>query len=138
MNIQEVLGKAIYDALSSHPDIGSTQISRGNAQPNLSVNTIPYILMTLASGGILNDAPYDAADAEMLIIGLANSGTQVSALSTIIEESLRNKELTYPDGWHSWSTVRQTDLFSRSLTVQDEEWYQEGAYYRFRISRAKD
>lgn len=138
MNAQDVLGKAIYDALKAHPSIGSLEISRGNAQPDLALNPLPYILMTLASGGLLNDAPYDAIDAEMLVLGVANQGTEASSIATIIEESLKNKVIAYPDGWVSWSTIRQTDFFSRSLAVQDEQWYQEGAYYRFRASKNKD
>lgn len=138
MNAQDILGKAIIDAISLNPDYDNTEIARGNAQPPLEDHPIPYILMTLASGGLLNDAPYDAIDAEMLIVGIANSGIQASALATLIEDSLKNKVISYSDGWVSWSTVRQTDLFSRSLSVQDEQWYQEGAYYRFRSSKGKN
>lgn len=137
MNAQDVLGKAIIDAISTHPDIGDIEMARGNAQPPLEDHPLPYILMTLASGGLLNDAPYDAIDAEMLIFGIANTGVEASSLATIIEESLKNKHITYSDGWYSWATVRQTALFSRSLAVQDEQWYQEGAYYRFRSSKGK-
>lgn len=149
MNINEVVTKAIYDKLILDADIlaliketanhSSTyynlnRVWFGAAPPQLT-NAFPYVLITYASGGILNDAPYEAADITLMVSGVNQTVGNAKALDSLIAENLRRQTLTYPDGWHSWSTVRQLDAFSRVENVQNAQYWQSGNYYRFRLSK---
>lgn len=142
MNVNKVIAKAIYDKLSSvsaitdliETDETGIKIWYGAARPKLE-SAFPYILMSYASGGLLNDAPYEAADVTFMITGVDLTKPGAEALAALIDANLRRQVLTYSDGWISWSTVRQVDQYSRVENVQQVPYQQEGAYYRFRISK---
>lgn len=141
MNINEVVATGIYNALITNTTITSlvtadmiNRIWLGAAPPKL-VGAFPYILMSYASGGLLNDAPYEAADITFLVSGVNQSIPVCKQLDDLIGETLRRNIISFPEGWVGWSTVRQMDAFSRVENVQNAQYFQYGNYYRFRLSK---
>ena len=141
MTVNEIISKAVYDKLVADSDVttlvqngAEVKIWYGAARPGQET-AYPYILMSFVSGGLLNDAPYEAADVTFMITGVDRNRPTAKNLASLIDENLRRQTLTYSDGWDSWSTVRQVDQFSRTENQQNANYYQEGAYYRFRLSK---
>lgn len=137
MNINEIIASAIYTKLQAVPAIVtlvSDRVWYGSARPGVET-AYPYILMSYASGGILNDAPYEAANITFMITGLDKTRPGAKNLATLIDDTLRRKTITYPNGWYSWATVRQLDEYSRIQNVNNAQYFQEGAYYKFRLSK---
>ena len=137
MNINEVISGALYTKLhgvSSIATLVTDRIWYGAAIPGVET-AYPYILMSYASGGMLNDAPYEAADVTFMVTGLDKTKPGAKAIATRIDTTLRRQTIIYPDGWYSWARVRQLDEYSRVFNVNNAQYHQEGAYYRFRLSK---
>lgn len=144
MDGMQVIDAAVYTALTDNDDLVELVSTEDdlikiwkNAAPPKLATAYPYVLMSYASGGLLNDAPYDALDMELLVTGVATDSVTAKEIAGLIQDQLKNQTLTYSDGWVSWSTVRQTDFFSREVDIQNAQYHQVGAYYRFRASKGK-
>lgn len=139
MDGMTAVATSIVTALNANSDLialVNTNIYQGAAPPKLQ-DKFPYVLFAYASGGTMNDASYDAIDCEFLVTAVDKTSTGAKQIHALIESILKDKLLTYADSWHSYSTVRQTDFFTRNVIVQNTEYDQIGAFYRFRVTKAK-
>lgn len=136
MDGQTVIDAAVVAKLNAHPSMTTTKVWKEGAPPTLE-GAFPYLLIEYMGGGLLNDAPYDAMDVELLVTAVSKTGPQAKTYAAYIEDALKNQDLTYSDGWVSWSSVRQTDFFTKQITLQNEQYFKVGAVYRFRASKAK-
>lgn len=127
----------IVTALRAQAGIGTTIKAYENAAPPKVATVFPYIIMYTVSGGLTNDSPHDVMDVEVAVTAVDDTSSDAKDVAALIESALKNKTLTFPDGWVSWSTVRQTDIMSRMINVNNAQYHQYGHYYRFRITKAK-
>jgi hypothetical protein len=112
----------------------STRIWMNEAPPELTGN-FPYVLMTYAGGGLLNDAPYDALDIDVMVTGISTSMTEAETIAGYIHTALHKHNLTLPDSWVCFSTCRELDPYSKTANIQNSEFHQIGATYRIRGAR---
>lgn len=142
MDGMSAVSTAIVTTLNADMNLSTYKVYQNAAPPatvppTVPATSVPYILFSHSAGGLENDAPYDSAEVDMLITVVSVSATEAKNIFAYVEAALRNKTLSYPDGWHAWSTVREMEYYSRSNTVQNNEYPQVGAYFRFRLSRGK-
>lgn len=140
VDVIQVIAKSIIAKLKTNTSLVNTLGATGNfwlnaAPPKIGATTFPYVQLLHTSGGVSNDAKYDSADVEFLIAGTALDSTGAETIANYIRDSLHKQVLTYSDGWRSWSTVRESDGYSRQVTIQQTQYNQSGAYYRFRLSK---
>lgn len=127
----------IVTALRAQAGIGAGFPIFQNAADPKSSTAFPYIVMNIVSGGLTNDSPHDVIDAEILVSVIDDTSTEAKTKAALIETALKNKTLAFPDGWVSWSTIRQTDFVSRMINVNNAQYHQYGQFYRIRLTKAK-
>lgn len=126
--------KTALAAYSSLVALVSTRIWMNEAPPKLA-NDFPYVLMTYAGGGMLNDAPYNAFDIDVMVTAVSTTMTQAETLAGYIHSALHKQNLTLPDSWVCFSTVRELNPYTKTANIQNSEFHQIGATYRVRASR---
>lgn len=136
MDGQTAVDTAVFNKFAASEDLDGIEMHKNQSPPILQT-AFPYILVEYMRGGLLNDSPHDVIDTSLLITAVSKNLTQAKEVAAYIEEALKNQVLTYPDGWVSWMTVRQTDFFSKSINIQNDQYHKVGAIYRFRATKSK-
>lgn len=137
MDALEIVTKAVIDALSTDTAITNVvtdNMYEGSAEP-LIAETYPYILMVNAGGGYVNDTKQDAIDLQLLITSNARVKKTAKDLASAIHDTLHRVCIPYVTGWKAYSTVRETNMFSREYSTQNGQYHQYGAYFRFRLEK---
>lgn len=94
---------------------------------------MPYVIFQQTAGGDENDAPRRAVDVVFRIEAISDVQDSARQIASRIDELLHNQPLTLT-GWSNYAIENQR-LFNRVDTVQGNQYYRKGAFYRVRASK---
>lgn len=132
MDVMTVIGTAIYSTLSADADIAAKVGNRIWQKVAPGGTPEPYILFQWMGGGELNSTTHETFDISYLVAAVSETQTEARQIAGYISAALKNKEVSYPDGYETWSVVTERDPYMDMSNVQNRLYWLAGAIYRFR------
>lgn len=95
--------------------------------------TYPYIVISLNSGGAVNDAALRMADLHYLVKCVGTNKTATVQIADLIYQTLHEADLIGDDAWYIWR-CQQVSVVSYSEMEAEVRYTHSGGIYRIRMS----
>jgi hypothetical protein len=91
----------------------------------------PYIVMTIAGGGDLNDNPKDEVDIDIDVKAVSGAADTSLTLADAIRTALHDQDITLSGGWATYRMQHEAP-FDYVETTEKRQYWHAGGRYRLR------
>lgn len=131
--VMATINQAMYSALnvSTLTDVVGTGKIFSTLAPEGTAR--PYIIFSLAGGGLLNESPRESFDVTVTVKCVSKTAAQAQTVADLIEGLLHETTIT-ATGWHD-VRVQQSNMFMYQETIDSQQIWHAGANYRLRSAK---
>lgn len=128
-----VIAKGLRTKLTGNSTISTAVSTRVYLENAPEDGALPYLLMTLVSGGSTNDTPRDALDEQWQIKAVAADGAAALALESAIRTALHDAAITYDAPWYHLDCQHEAPFYFIEHADR-RQYHHAGGTYRIRAT----
>ncbi len=132
IDIQDILPFALRDYLRGNPALNVFVQGRVHLD-NDYADQLPYVIITLANGGDVNDSPRRYAEVDYKIEAYSLDRLEASRVSGAVNKALNRQRIPLPQGWINYWT-RSYNWTEKLLTHNSQKVYVIGRLYEIRAN----
>lgn len=128
-----IIAKGLRAKLTGDATISASVGARVYLENAGEDSALPYIVMSLVSGGSTNDTPRDALDEMWQIKAVADAGATALTLESAIRAALHDAAITYDAPWYHLDCQHESPFYFVEHADR-RQYYHAGGTYRIRAT----